>query len=302
MKRILSILLSVILFFTLSFIIYLFTFKLLFKTNYFDRIIKENNVSEYINLSLGQKSTFVNNINTSYQDLKKLGLSEKEITNIINDTNISQVLNNIIINRMHHVLYNEKTINYTLDDLDNILTKNINNSQVKEYILQNDYKIISFETSLDYDISNINYKYLTFYKELTSNKTIIVVLLTLILVIIILFIINNNLFLNYFFTTTLVVGLNNIIICLITPYSLNIILENKLIKYVFSNLYTNYFKEVLIIDLILVLISTIILSVNDKVNNKNNRKIKPRVRKRVEYDENYNFWLWWHYLWRWNNH
>jgi hypothetical protein len=279
MKRILSILLSVILFFTLSFIIYLFTFKLLFKTNYFDRIIKENNVSEYINLSLGQKSTFVNNINTSYQDLKKLGLSEKEITNIINDTNISQVLNNIIINRMHHVLYNEKTINYTLDDLDNILTKNINNSQVKEYILQNDYKIISFETSLDYDISNINYKYLT----------LIVVLLTLILVIIILFIINNNLFLNYFFTTTLVVGLNNIIICLITPYSLNIILENKLIKYVFSNLYTNYFKEVLIIDLILVLISTIILSVNDKVNSKNNRKIKPRVRKRVEYDENYNF-------------
>ena len=81
MKRILSILLSVILFFTLSFIIYLFTFKLLFKTNYFDRIIKENNVSEYINLSLGQKSKFVNNINTSYQDLKKLGLSEKEITN-----------------------------------------------------------------------------------------------------------------------------------------------------------------------------------------------------------------------------
>ena len=97
MKRILSILLSVILFFALSFIIYLFTFKILFKTNYFDRIIKENNVSEYINLSLGQKSTFVNNINTSYQDLKKLGLSEKEITNIINDTNINQVLNNIII-------------------------------------------------------------------------------------------------------------------------------------------------------------------------------------------------------------
>lgn len=289
MKKILSILLSVILFFTLSFIIYLFTFKILFKTNYFDRIIKENNVSEYINLSLGQKSTFVNNINASYQDLKKLGLSEKEITDIINDTNINQVLNNIIINRMHHALYNEKTINYTLDDLDNILTKNINNSQVKEYIIENDYKIISFETSLDYDISNINYKYLTFYKELTSNKTIIVVLLTLILVIIILFIINNNLFLNYFFTTTLVVGLNNIIICLITPYSLNIILENKLIKHVFSNLYTNYFKEVLIIDLILVLISTIILSVNDKVNNKNNRKIKPRVRKRVEYDENYNF-------------
>ena len=75
MKKILSILLSVILFFTLSFIIYLFTFKILFKTNYFDRIIKENNVSEYINLSLGQKSTFVNNINASYQDLKKLGLN-----------------------------------------------------------------------------------------------------------------------------------------------------------------------------------------------------------------------------------
>lgn len=281
MRKILSILLSIILFFALSIIIYLFTLKIFIKFDKIASLLHNHNIINYKDLTLKKDSTFINNINVTYQDLKTLGLTKEDIDNIIEKSQVNNIINNIISNKLNTILTGQElTIVYDKEQLDRLLTENIYNESIKDYIIENDYKILNFEKGLNNSLQVTNSKYLSILNILISDRLIIIILSTLIITICLLFIFSKQNFLSYLFTTVLLIGINNIILANVIPYILNINFESTIINYMFKDIWLNYFKYILIISIFLILISIIGLLINERVTKSSNKKnIRPRIRK-----------------------
>lgn len=292
MKKVLSILFSIVLFLALSFIIYIFIFKIYLNSDTLSTKLKENTIINYTNLDLENNSSLVNNINTTYQDLKLLGLTEKQIKELVEKTKIDTIINNIIIDKLNYIIEGGvATTTYSKQQLDTILTADIPNEEIKTYIINNDYKILNFDSNINNDITNINNKYLSLLRTIASHKTIIIILFILVIDLLGLIYTSSKYFYNYLFTSILIVGINSIIISVLTPGVLNIYFENTIISYMFNNVWLSYFKYTLLISIILSLIAILGLIIDDKTKSQKvtSKKIKPRLRRKKQNEEDFSF-------------
>ena len=118
--------------------------------------LEKISIIDKTNIKLDRENEFIDNINKTYGDLKNMNLDDEDIRTIEKNTDLDQVLVKIINNKIKYVLGEEKlkTV-YSKEQLDQILTKRIKEEEIKQYILDNDYKIIDFENNLNTEVKNL---------------------------------------------------------------------------------------------------------------------------------------------------
>ena len=223
MKKTISIFLSIILFFTLTLIIYLYSSNYyLDKTrvsNYLNKIsyVEKNNNSQYNNV-------FHSEIKKFYNYSKKQKLLDEEIQKIEQTTNFNKLISNIITTNLN----NKKEI-YTKKYIDNYLTKNITNKQIKNYIIKNDNKILSFNNQL----TKISNKNRTLLKIINSNSYLYLLVFSLVLLILQI-IINKKKSFSYIIIPLFLTSIFNIIISITSYFIINIKYNYKTFYYIFE--------------------------------------------------------------------
>ena len=279
MKKTISIFLSIILFFTLILIIYLYSSNYyLDKTrvsNYLNKIsyVEKNNNSQYNN-------AFHSEIKKFYNYSKKQKLLDEEIQKIEQTTNFNKLISNIITTNLN----NKKEI-YTKKYIDNYLTKNITNKQIKNYIIKNDNKILSFNNQL----TKISNKNRTLLKIINSNSYLYLLLFSLVLLILQI-IINKKKSFSYIIIPLFLTSIFNIIISITSYFIINIKYNYKTFYYIFEEYINIIINKILLFSIISSIICIIIMLINEKIKKKNS-KIKPRIRKVKEDEEDFSFGL-----------
>lgn len=279
MKKTISIFLSIILFFTLTIIIYLYSSNYyLDKTrvsNYLNKIsyVEKNNNSQYNN-------AFHSEIKKFYNYSKKQKLLDEEIQKIEQTTNFNKLISNIITTNLN----NKKEV-YTKKYIDNYLTKNITNKQIKNYIIKNDNKILSFNNQ----ITKISNKNRTLLKIINSNSYLYLLLFSLVLLILQI-IINKKKSFSYIIIPLFLTSIFNIIISITSYFIINIKYNYKTFYYIFEEYINIIINKILLFSIISSIICIIIMLINEKIKKKNS-KIKPRIRKVKEDEEDFSFGL-----------
>lgn len=279
MKKTISIFLSIILFFTLTLIIYLYSSNYyLDKTrvsNYLNKIsyVEKNNNSQYNNV-------FHSEIKKFYNYSKKQKLLDEEIQKIEQTTNFNKLISNIITTNLN----NKKEI-YTKKYIDNYLTKNITNKQIKNYIIKNDNKILSFNNQL----TKISNKNRTLLKIINSNSYLYLLVFSLVLLILQI-IINKKKSFSYIIIPLFLTNIFNIIISITSYFIINIKYNYKTFYYIFEEYINIIINKILLFSIISSIICIIIMLINEKIKKKNS-KIKPRIRKVKEDEEDFSFGL-----------
>ena len=279
MKKTISIFLSIILFFTLTLIIYLYSSNYyLDKTrvsNYLNKIsyVEKNNNSQYNN-------AFHSEIKKFYNYSKKQKLLDEEIQKIEQTTNFNKLISNIITTNLN----NKKEI-YTKKYIDNYLTKNITNKQIKNYIIKNDNKILSFNNQL----TKISNKNRTLLKIINSNSYLYLLVFSLVLLILQI-IINKKKSFSYIIIPLFLTSIFNIIISITSYFIINIKYNYKTFYYIFEEYINIIINKILLFSIISSIICIIIMLINEKIKKKNS-KIKPRIRKVKEDEEDFSFGL-----------
>ena len=279
MKKTISIFLSIILFFTLTLIIYLYSSNYyLDKTrvsNYLNKIsyVEKNNNSQYNNV-------FHSEIKKFYNYSKKQKLLDEEIQKIEQTTNFNKLISNIITTNLN----NKKEV-YTKKYIDNYLTKNITNKQIKNYIIKNDNKILSFNNQL----TKISNKNRTLLKIINSNSYLYLLVFSLVLLILQI-IINKNKSFSYIIIPLFLTSIFNIIISITSYFFINIKYNYKTFYYIFEEYINIIINKILLFSIISSIICIIIMLINEKIKKKNS-KIKPRIRKVKEDEEDFSFGL-----------
>ena len=279
MKKTISIFLSIILFFTLTLIIYLYSSNYyLDKTrvsNYLNKIsyVEKNNNSQYNNV-------FHSEIKKFYNYSKKQKLLDEEIQKIEQTTNFNKLISNIITTNLN----NKKEV-YTKKYIDNYLTKNITNKQIKNYIIKNDNKILSFNNQL----TKISNKNRTLLKIINSNSYLYLLVFSLVLLILQI-IINKKKSFSYIIIPLFLTSIFNIIISITSYFIINIKYNYKTFYYIFEEYINIIINKILLFSIISSIICIIIMLINEKIKKKNS-KIKPRIRKVKEDEEDFSFGL-----------
>ncbi len=291
MKKFLNIFLVFLTFIIFLALTYLINIKYFVKSGRLTSSLEQISLVDKTNIKLDRENEFIDNINKTYIDLKEMNLDDDDIRTIEKNTNLDQVLVNIINNKIKYILNEEKlkTV-YTKEQLDKILTKKIKENEIKEYILSNNYKIIDFEKNLNTQV-----------KELKNNNTfdlvfslydlsILVVCFILVICFILLLVVNKVNGIKYIINTLLVNNIFNILTASIIIILYKYIFKNSIINYLFDEMTTKFFNQFILISImfiVLLIILSIIYSIITK--DKNDTRLKPRIEKRRKDEEDFNF-------------
>lgn len=291
MKKFLNIFLV---FFTFIFFLtltYLINVKYFVKSGRLTDSLEQISLVDKSNIKLDRENEFVDNINKTYMDFKNMNLDDDDIKKIEKTTNLDQVLVKIINNKIKYALNEEKlkTV-YTKEQLDKILTKNIKEEELKEYIINNDYKIVDFEKALNTQVKDLKDDNIFHIVFNLYDLSILVICSILIICFVLLIIVNNVNGIKYIINILLVNNIFNIVVSSTAIVFYKYIFKNSIINYLFDELITKFFNQLIFISILfiaLLIIVSIIYSILTK--DKSDTRLKPRIEKRCKNEEDFDF-------------
>lgn len=291
MKKFLNIFLV---FFTFIFFLtltYLINIKYFVKSGRLTNSLEQISLIDKTNIKLDRENEFVDNINKTYSDLKEMNLDDEDIRTIEKHTNLDQVLVKIINNKIKYVLGEEKLKNvYTKEELDKVLTKRIKEQEIKQYILDNDYKIVDFEKNLNIEVKDLKNNNIFDIVFSMYNLSILVICFLLVICFTLLLIVNKVNGIKYIINTLLVNNIFNIVTSSTVIVLFKYVFKNSIINYLFDELFTKFFNQFIFISImfiVLLIIISIIYSILTK--DKSDARLKPRIEKRRKDEEDFNF-------------
>lgn len=281
-------------FFTFIFFLtltYLINVKYFVKSGRLTSSLDNISLVDKINIRTDRENEFIDNINKTYNDLINMDLDDNSIRTIEKYTNLDQVLVKIINNKIKYVLGEEKlkTV-YSKEELDKILTKKIKEQEVKQYILDNDYKIIDFEKNLNKEVKNLKNDNIFDIVFSIYNLSILAVCFLLVICFTLLLLVNKVNGIKYIINTLLVNNIFNIVTSSTVIIFFRYVFRNSIINYLFDELFIKFFNQFIFISImfiILLIILSIIYSILTKDNS--DTRLKPRIEKRRKDEEDFNF-------------
>ena len=274
-----------------SILIFLLCFIIMYESLYFIYNSKMNNylntirLSDKLNLEVGKSNYFIDNVNSTYKDLTNMNYSYDEIIRFEKDSNINTVISNILKNKISYLKGNKTlTLVYSKKELDNELTKNINNKEIKEYIKNNDFKVNQFESRLNSKLKAINSRVFDFIRILLDFRVFIMLCCLLLISLLILFIKRKyqNIILPVLIFNIINILFSIVMIVLLSIYNYNIV------SYFFDSFILNIIKTSVIISVIVICTLLLIIII---FNKKEKVKLKPRIRKVKVNEEDFSFGL-----------
>ena len=274
-----------------SILIFLLCFIIMYESLYFIYNSKMNNylntirLSDKLNLEVGKSNYFIDNVNSTYKDLTNMNYSYDEIIRFEKDSNINTVISNILKNKISYLKGNKTlTLVYSKKELDNELTKNINNKEIKEYIKNNDFKVNQFESRLNSKLKAINSRVFDFIRILLDFRAFIMLCCLLLISLLILFIKRKyqNIILPVLIFNIINILFSIVMIVLLSIYNYNIV------SYFFDSFILNIIKTSVIISVIVICTLLLIIII---FNKKEKVKLKPRIRKVKVNEEDFSFGL-----------
>lgn len=277
--------------------IFFLTLTYLINVKYFVKIgrltdsLEQISLIDKTNIKLDRENEFVDNINKTYSDLKNMHLDDEDIRTIEKNTDLDQVLIKIINNKIKYVLGEEKLKNvYTKEELDKVLTKKIEEPKIKQYILDNDYKIIDFENNLNSQVKDLKNDNIFDIVFSMYNLSILVICVLLAICFTLLILVNKVKGVKYIINTLLVNNIFNIVTSSTVIVLFKYVFKNSIINYLFDELFTKFFNQFIFISImfiVLLIIISIIYSILTK--DKSDARLKPRIEKRRKDEEDFNF-------------
>lgn len=281
-------------FFTFIFFLtltYLINVKYFVKSGRLTNSLEQISLIDKSNIKLDRENEFIDNINKTYSDLKNMHLDDEDIRTIEKHTDLDQVLVKIINNKIKYVLGEEKLKNvYSKEELDQVLTKRIKEQEIKQYILDNDYKIIDFEKNLNIEVKNLRDNNIFHIVFTLYDLSILVVCSILVICFVLLILVNKVHGVKYIINTLLVNNIFNIVTSSTVIILFRYVFRNSIINYLFDELFTKFFNQFIFISImfiVLLIILSIIYSVLTK--DKSDTRLKPRIEKRRKDEEDFNF-------------
>ena len=281
-------------FFTFIFFLtltYLINVKYFVKSGRLTDSLEQISLVDKSNIKLDRENEFIENINKTYSDLKNMHLDDEDIRAIEKYTDLDQVLVKIINNKIKYALGEEKlkTI-YNKEKLDKILTEKIKEQEIKQYILDNDYKIIDFENNLNSQVKDLKNNNIFDIVFSMYNLSILVVCFLLVVCFTLLILVNKVNGIKYIINTLLVNNIFNIVTSSTVIILFKYIFRNSIINYLFDELFTKFFNQLIFISIMFIVL-LIILSIIYKIITKDDSdtRLKPRIEKRCKDEENFNF-------------
>lgn len=291
MKKFLNIFLVFLTFIIFLALTYLINIKYFVKSGRLTSSLEQISLVDKTNIKLDRENEFVDNINKTYSDLKNMHLDDEDIRTIEKHTNLDQVLVKIINNKIKYVLGEEKLKNvYTKEELDKVLTKRIKEQEIKQYILDNDYKIVDFEKNLNIEVKDLKNNNIFDIVFSMYNLSILVICFLLVICFTLLLIVNKVNGIKYIINTLLVNNIFNIVTSSTVIVLFKYVFKNSIINYLFDELFTKFFNQFIFISImfiVLLIIISIIYSILTK--DKSDARLKPRIEKRRKDEEDFNF-------------
>lgn len=281
-------------FFTFIFFLtltYLINVKYFVKSGRLTNSLEQISLIDKTNIKLDRENEFVDNINKTYSDLKNMNLDDEDIRTIEKHTDLDQVLVKIINNKIKYVLGEEKLKNvYTKEELDKVLTKRIKEQEIKQYILDNDYKIVDFEKNLNIEVKDLKNNNIFDIVFSMYNLSILVICFLLVICFTLLLIVNKVKGVKYIINTLLVNNIFNIVTSSTVIVLFKYVFKNSIINYLFDELFTKFFNQFIFISIMFIVL-LIILSIIYRIITKDNsdNRLKPRIEKRCKDEEDFNF-------------
>ncbi|MBR4618499.1 MAG: hypothetical protein IKO49_04255 [Bacilli bacterium] len=288
MKKIVSIIFSIIIFCSTTSLIYLGVFKYFSSPKVINKYLSNIKITQKVNLRINESNYFIDNVNNTYLDFQNMNLSPSEIEKLEKTSNINTVIQNIFNNKIMYLFNNSKIRTmYKKNELDLFLTKNIRKQKIKSYIIDNDYKIIDFEKRLNDKTIELKEKHISKIAFLFTNNFILLTIISIIISSLVLIIIHKKRFIETISKVMLVSNILIIIELIIIRIMIRFIFQNTIIAYFFNNYLTDYINITTIISICFTFIFIIVISIYDKYNSKNKQKARLGDVKTDEEDFNF---------------
>ena len=288
MKKIVSIIFSIIIFCSTTSLIYLGVFKYFSSPKVINKYLSNIKITQKVNLRIDESNYFIDNVNNTYLDFQNMNLSPSEIEKLEKTSNINTVIQNIFNNKIMYLFNNSKIRTmYKKNELDLFLTKNIRKQKIKSYIIDNDYKIIDFEKRLNDKTIELKEKHISKISFLFTNNFILLTIISIIISSLVLIIIHKKRFIETISKLMLVSNTLIIIELIIIRIMIRFIFQNTIIAYFFNNYLTDYINITTIISICFTFIFIIVISIYDKYNSKNKQNTRLGDVKTDEEDFNF---------------
>ena len=108
MKKIVSIIFSIIIFCSTTSLIYLGVFKYFSSPKVINKYLSNIKITQKVNLRINESNYFIDNVNNTYLDFQNMNLSPSEIEKLEKTSNINTVIQNIFNNKIMYLFNNSK--------------------------------------------------------------------------------------------------------------------------------------------------------------------------------------------------
>ena len=270
MKRIISIIISIILFTATIVFILINTISLYFNEANIINIVKNTNFEQLVNFNVKDKENYLYiTINDMYKEQKRLNFTSNDIRKVLNHKQLKNNISNIATNEVQYIFKGKyKNINIDFSD---------SKDKYKSYLKENTYKFNNLKKEVHKSTSKIIKNKENLIIILNSNIVKIILLSSIIISIIILLIINRKNAFNYISTTLFLVSILLTLISIFTPIILNKLFKDYTLYILLTESIRNSFNTFFIISVALIVITVFLILIGDIKENKKGKSIRPRI-------------------------
>ena len=287
MKKVISIILSFIIFISLTTLTIILNINILTKYKTIDKISSKINYLDLVNIK-GKQNDIQKNYDDIYLSYPENNINSDLITKIYNQKFAKDVTTKIIYTELNYLLTGKSEKTYTIDELNTLTSKNINNIKnlsdndkqiINNIITDNNLKILTIENIIRGKINNISYYKLKIIRYVLDYKFKIILLCLIIISIILEYIINKEKLFPYIFVPTIICSILELLIAIFLPSILFNLISNEFLKTIIYYYLKEFSNNILFTGLSILFISIFYLIINEKIINSTKKVIKPKLKK-----------------------
>ncbi len=287
MKKVISIILSIIILISLLGLTIIININIIMKNKTISKVASNIKYIDLVNIKM-KENELKETYDSIYISLQQEGISRENINKIYKQDFFEKITTKIIYTEVKFLLTGNISKTYTINDINNLIKKDIEKinlqQEEKEKIIKilnyNSSKILTIENIIRSNINNISPTKIKIVRYFLSYKFKVILLCLLIICILIELVLNKERLLPYIFIPTIICSFLELLISIFTPKSITTNIANKFLESILYPYIKIFLNNLLFTSLIILGISIIYLMVNESVMKKEKRRLKPKIKKK----------------------
>lgn len=288
MKKLISGMLSLIIFISLIGLILIININGLLKYKTIEKVTSKIKYLDLVNIEMNENE-LKEAYDSIYISFQQEGMPGEIVDKVYEQDFFKKVMAKIIYIESNYLLTGNTLETYTIDELNKLIVKDINkldniDDNERKVIINimsnNSSKILTMENIIRSNINNIAPLKIEFIRYVLGDKFKIILLSLIIIAILLLFFINREKVFPYIFIPTIICSVFFLVISIFTSNLLVSFISNEFLEGILYPFIKLFLGNLLFTALILLGVSIIYLMMNEMITVKEKSKIRPKIKNK----------------------